>query len=132
VPWAYGFGAVLIALQVIVISTHFCLASWMYEKLMSILGQWSAPLPVEQVKALVGEGAQLIDVRDPDEFQQGHLEGAINIPVGEMGKHTDELQDGAVVLYCKSGLRSQEALQLMKREGCEKVYNLGPMARWVG
>jgi rhodanese-related sulfurtransferase len=52
---------------------------------MLLLGCWSAPLPVGEVKKLVGEGAKLVDVRDPDEFQQGHLEGAINIPFGPIG-----------------------------------------------
>jgi len=130
VPLAYTFGAVLIALQLIVISTHFCLASWMYEKLMTLLGRWSAPLPVGEAKRLVGEGAKLVDVRDPDEFQQGHLEGAVNIPVGQISQHVEEFKEQAVVLYCKSGLRSQEALQLLKRQGGATAYNLGAMARW--
>ena len=72
-----------------------------------------------------------LKVQDRGLFQQGHIEGAINIPVGEMAKQVGELQDRTVIFYCKSGLRSQEALQLMKRQGCEKVYNLGAMARWT-
>ncbi len=131
VPLAYVFGAVLISLQLVVISTHFCLASWMYEKLMTLLGRWSVPLPVDEAKQLVGEGARLVDVRDPDEFQQGAIEGAINIPVGQIAQRAAEFKEQSVVLYCKSGLRSQEAFQLLKSQGCDGVYNLGAMARWT-
>ena len=127
---AYAFGGVLIVLQLVVISTHFCLASWLWERLMKLVGRWSDPLPVEQIRSLVEAGAQLVDVRDPDEFQEGHLAGAVNIPAGEVGRQADEFKERALVLYCKSGLRSQEALGTLKKKGYEKVYNLGAMARW--
>lgn len=127
---AYLFGVVLTTLQLVVITTHFCVASWMYQSLMKILGKWSDPLPLEQIRNLVDEDAQFIDVRNPDEFQKGNITGAINIPVGEIINHIKELQGRSIVLYCQSGLRSQEALQLIKRQGHEQVYNLGAMSRW--
>lgn len=127
---AYGFGAVLIALQLTVISTHFCMASWMYERFMKLIGKWAEPLAAAEARALVEQGAQLVDQREPDEFQESHLQGAINIPASTLTQRVDELRGKTIVLYCQSGLRSQEALQLILRQGRDQVYSLGAMARW--
>jgi rhodanese-related sulfurtransferase len=127
---AYSFGAVLIALQLIVISTHFCMASWMYERFMKLIGKWAEPLAASEARALVEQGAQLVDVREPEEFQESHLQGAINIPTSALTQRVDELRGKTIVLYCQSGLRSQEALQSILHQGHDLVYNLGAMARW--
>ena len=60
VPLAYGFGAVLVTLQLIVITTHFCVASWMYEGLLRLLGQWIPPISSERAHALVEAGAHIL------------------------------------------------------------------------
>ena len=65
---AYVLGFILVPLQIVVISTHFCVASWLYEGLLRVLGRWSAALPVGEAWQLVAEDALLVDVRDPDEF----------------------------------------------------------------
>ena len=133
VPLAYGVGAVLITLQLIVISTHFCLASWMYEGLLRMLGRWTPPIPTERARELVAAGAQLVDVRESDEFARGHLPGAVNLPLSRLEKHEGELGAGAVLLYCQSGLRSQRALALVRqaRSDASEIYNFGPMSRWA-
>jgi hypothetical protein len=133
VPVAYGFGAVLIALQLIVISTHFCVASWMYEGLLRMLGRWTPPVSAERARELVEAGAQLVDVREPDEFSRGHLPGAVNLPLSQLEEHAAELSGTAALLYCQSGLRSQRALILMMHsKHCpDEIYNLGAMHRWA-
>jgi rhodanese-related sulfurtransferase len=127
---AYVFGGVLLTLQVVVISTHFCLASWMWEGLMRIFGRWEEPSSVDELKALVAAGATLMDVRDPDEYQRGHLDGAVNVPSFQVEQRAAEFKDQTVVLYCQSGLRSQDAAQTLKKQGCDAVFNLGAMRRW--
>jgi len=127
---AYGCGAVLIALQLIVISTHFYMASWMYKRFMKLIGKWAKPLAAAEAQALVEQGAQLVDVCEPGEFQESHLQGAIDIPASTLTQRVDELRGKTIVLFCQSGLRSQEALQLILRQGRDLVYNLGAMARW--
>jgi hypothetical protein len=67
VPVAYVFGAVLVSLQLVVISSHFCVASWMYEGLLRAIGQWAPPIPSAEAQGLVATGGRLIDVREPDE-----------------------------------------------------------------
>jgi len=127
---AYLFGGILIVLQLVVISTHFCVASWMYEGLLKLQGKWTRPIPPSKARELVDQGACLIDVRTREEFARGHLEGAENIPLDEIGAHVSTIAKSRAVLYCQSGARSQNACQLLKRRGLDQVYNLGAMSRW--
>ena len=81
---AYIFGAILISLQIIVITTHFCLASYLYEYALRLFGKWIPLISIKEAKAMLSNGAVLLDVRNPDEFANGYLEGAINIPLPEL------------------------------------------------
>lgn len=76
----------------------------------------------------VEQGALLIDVRTAEEFQQGHLAGAINIPyqmIVSGAKHYQLALDTPVVVYCRSGRRSGIAEQQLEQAGFSKVYNGG-------
>jgi len=89
--------------------------------------------PVE-VKAKLdrGEKFQLIDVREPHEWQIGHIPGAKLIPLGELPKRVNEL-DSAVelVAHCKSGVRSGKAVDFLKQAGFKKVKNMtGGILAW--
>ena len=86
----------------------------------------------DEAHKLVKDGAALVDVRSPAEFSSGHLPGAINIPVGDLGGQVKKLgkKDGPIVLYCASGTRSMMARSTLKGLGYTKVFNLGPMSRW--
>ena len=81
---------------------------------------------------LVEAGAQLVDVRAPFEFANGHLPGAINVPLQHLDKRMSELEpkDKAIVVYCHSGSRSQAAFEELKSAGFSKLYDLGPMSAW--
>ncbi len=85
-----------------------------------------------EARGLVAAGARLLDVRSPDEFAQGHLPGAINIPVQELPQRLAEVgpPDHDVVVYCRSGHRSTAATQTLRDHGFSKVHNLGPMTAW--
>lgn len=85
----------------------------------------------EEAKKLVAEGATLIDVRSPGEFASGHVEGAKNIPVQEIGERAKEIpKDRPVVLYCASGMRSGSAASVLRAAGRKDVHNLGSIANW--
>lgn len=61
--------------------------------------------------------AQLIDVREPQEFDRGHILGARNIPVTQMRQRLIEIRkDKPVYLYCQSGSRSARAAQLLNKK----------------
>jgi rhodanese-related sulfurtransferase len=74
----------------------------------------------------------LVDVRTPEEFASGHIAGAINIPVEELGSRLAEIgSDKPVVLYCRSGNRSTTAASILESAGYEGVYNLGGTIQWT-
>lgn len=67
---------------------------------------------------------KIIDVREPNEFEESHVEGAINIPLGEMMKRIDEVPiDEEVVVYCNSGGRAGVAVQGLGTMGYTNVVN---------
>jgi len=76
----------------------------------------------------------IIDVRTPSEYTSGHIENAINIDYSasnfrsELGKLD---KNKAYLIYCRSGNRSQKALEVMKELGFSEVYNiLGGITSW--
>ncbi len=65
-----------------------------------------------------GEDVQLIDVRQPDEHEFARIKGAKLIPLGDIVKRMDELDAmREVVLHCKAGGRSAQAIEMLKRAG---------------
>jgi len=83
-----------------------------------------------EARALVADGALLIDVRTNGEFSSGHIEGARNVPVGELGSRLDKLpRKKPVVVYCRSGARSARAARMLEKAGFT-VHDLGPLHAW--
>lgn len=84
----------------------------------------SAP-PVDYAQ-LVKEGAKIIDVRTPGEYQGGHIPGSVNIPLNELPgklKHLDKSKP--IITCCASGMRSGSAKSLLTANGFSAVYNGG-------
>ena len=79
----------------------------------------------------VKSGALLLDVRTPEEFRAGHVDGARNIPVQELARRLGELgpKTQHVVVYCKSGGRSGAAAQMLRSQGYA-VTDVGAMSNW--
>ena len=76
-------------------------------------------------------GALLLDVRTPQEYRAGHIEGAINLPVQQLSLRIDELRDWRdqdIIIYCQSGARSREATALLRRAGFSKLQDVGAMS----
>jgi len=85
---------------------------------------------VDQVPA----DAQLIDVREPDEYAAVRAEGAVNIPLSEFVARTDEINpDQDIYLICKSGGRSAQAGEYLEQaRGWDNVINVtGGTTAWV-
>ena len=79
------------------------------------------------------QGAALLDVRTVEEFEAGHLPGAVNAPVQDLALMIDKLpvrKDQDVVVYCQSGSRAANAASMLKQAGFTKVHDLGAMANW--
>lgn len=91
----------------------------------------SGDLDSAKAHELVGGGATLVDVRSAEEYQGGHIDGAINVPVSELASRLAEIpKDKPVVVYCHSGMRSSKAKTVLRDSGYKDVYDLGAMSRW--
>ncbi|UII54822.1 rhodanese-like domain-containing protein [Cytobacillus spongiae] len=78
--------------------------------------------------------AQLIDVREPNEFEAGHILGSRNIPLSQLKMRMKEIRpDKPVYLYCQSGTRSGRAAQFLNRKGYKDLSQLqGGFKKWSG
>ncbi|TRZ37610.1 rhodanese-like domain-containing protein [Niallia circulans] len=78
--------------------------------------------------------AQLIDVREPNEFSAGHVLGARNIPLSQLKMRKGEIRsDKPVYLYCQNGMRSGRAAQFLHRKGYRQMSQLqGGFKKWSG
>jgi hydroxyacylglutathione hydrolase len=72
-----------------------------------------------------GEQIAILDVRSPNEWRRGHIEGSIHVPVGEIAARTGELRrDALLVTICEGGYRSSLAASLLARAGVRAVANV--------
>lgn len=122
-------GVSLLVLQAIVIFTHFCTLSWMYEGALRLMGKWQKPLDESEAKQMLSSGAKIIDVRSQNEFAKESLEGAINLPLEDLEHLLDEFKQGICLLFCNSGTRSHIASEKLKSHGISDIYNLGDYHR---
>jgi len=69
------------------------------------------------------DGAVVIDVREPSEFQRGHVANSVNIPLGKISQKAESIKKkyGSVVTCCRSGIRSNQAAQVLKSSGVEVI-----------
>lgn len=89
--------------------------------LMAVSGFAAESPAKEAVKSI------LIDVRTPSEWQEEHLEGALNIPYDKIHESIEQLvpdRKSKVILYCRTGRRSGIALETLNKIGYENVVNL--------
>lgn len=73
------------------------------------------------------KNATLIDVRNPQEYKEKHLDGSINIPIYNIEEKCKEIipyKDNIVILYCQSGGRSRKAIKILEKHGYNKLYNI--------
>lgn len=82
-------------------------------------------VPVTKVRELVENDAFIVDVREKDEYAQGHLINSINIPLSELRERTAEIPtDQPVYLHCRSAQRSYNACLALQGKGYENVINI--------
>lgn len=101
--------------------------------LMLLAGCAHPTLTGELAHAKVAQGAFLLDVRSPGEFAEGHLAGAVNVPVNELEATLASLpvdRNREIVVYCRSGMRSSRARAILLKAGYSKVEDLGGMSNW--
>jgi rhodanese-related sulfurtransferase len=86
----------------------------------------------DEAEAKVAAGAQLLDVRQTYEWDQGHIEGAEHVPLENLPAKAGELdRDREVVLQCRSGSRSAFATAALREAGFEAFNLAGGLQAWV-
>jgi rhodanese-related sulfurtransferase len=89
-------------------------------------GYLSMKAAEDVVAARDSGGAMLIDVRQPSEYSEGHIPGAVNIPIRELTKHLDAIpMDQSVIIYCQSGYRAAMATAALQTLGYDNVKAFG-------
>lgn len=76
----------------------------------------------------------ILDVREQDEYDSGHIAGAVLLPVGTISKETADSvipeKDATVLVYCRSGNRSKTASQALADLGYTQIYEFGGIHTW--
>ena len=92
-------------------------------------------IDAEAAKTMLDQetGIVLVDVRRPDEYSQGHIPGAINIPNETIGTAAQDAlpnKETTLVVYCRSGVRSHQASGKLVDLGYRAVYDMGGIIHW--
>lgn len=79
-------------------------------------------------------GAVLLDVRTPQEYREGHIPNSVNLPLQSLGggASVPAGKDAPLFVYCHSGARSRQAVNLLERMGYARAKNIGGMAAYKG
>ena len=81
----------------------------------------------KDLTSIISKGAVIVDVRSPQEYEEGHMEDAILLPEYDIKKKASDLlpdKNKYIVVYCSSGTRSKKAQEELQNMGYTKVYNL--------
>jgi hydroxyacylglutathione hydrolase len=91
------------------------------------------PIDKETVKAKLEEDVQVVDVRGASEFNQGHIEDAVNLFVGKLPQNLDKVsKDKPVIIHCQAGGRAAIAYSILKANGFDNILNYsGGWNDWV-
>jgi rhodanese-related sulfurtransferase len=79
------------------------------------------------------EQAILLDVRNQSEYDDGHIDGSVLIPVAELESRLSDLpdKDAVIIVYCRSGNRSKTACDILTSNGYKNVYDMQQFDNWV-
>lgn len=90
---------------------------------------------MDELKQKQQNGAEIVDVRSIQEFNEGHIDGAINLPEYEIDNDVDKIlkdKDKEIVLYCEAGSRSKKAYKKLIKLQYKNVYSLyGGLEIWI-
>jgi rhodanese-related sulfurtransferase/rubrerythrin len=95
---------------------------------------WTAQKVREFIDKINNGEYNLVDVRQPGEYEKGHLPGARLIPVGQLSDRVSELDpDKTTIVYCAAGVRSRAGASILERAGFREVHNMsGGFNAWQG
>ena len=99
---------------------------------MTVTQQQVPEIAVEELARRHGAGAYVLDVRQPDEYEAGHVPGAVLIPLDQLAGRQDELPtDTELQVICKSGGRSATAVEALRAAGYDATNVAGGTMAWI-
>lgn len=88
-------------------------------------------ITVDDLPDQLPPGMTVLDVREPEEWAHGHIEGAVHVPLMQLPERRDEVPDGRVLVVCKIGGRSKRATHYLVQQGYDAVNLDGGMIDWA-
>lgn len=89
-------------------------------------------ISVDQLADLLADGARVVDVREPVEFAEVRVPGAVLVPLGIVAAHVDEFRgEGTTYVICRSGGRSMQACEFVAAQGVDVINVAGGTMAWV-
>jgi rhodanese-related sulfurtransferase len=87
---------------------------------------------IEELESALQSGARLVDVREPDEYETGHVPGAVLVPMATVPDALDQFPAGATTyVICKTGGRSLRACEFLVDQGLDVVNVEGGTMAWI-
>ncbi len=78
------------------------------------------------LQKMIKNGAYLVDVRTTEEYNEGHVQGSVNIPLDKIEENFDSFKNKKqIIVFCRSGQRSQMAKEILEKNGIKNVINGG-------
>ena len=107
-------------------------AVWMTSGRTTETASYPREISVEEAVAMRNSGAFILDVRQPEEWNEYHVPGSTLIPLAELASRVDELpQDQEIVIVCRSGNRSAQGRDILLGAGFTQVTSMaGGLAQW--
>ncbi len=88
---------------------------------------------LEAKEKIINNGAILVDVRSQEEYDEGHIEGATLLTLDTIESNVGNVindKNTEIIVYCKSGVRSHQAYELLTSLGYKNVYDFGSIDNW--
>lgn len=119
----------------ILVSSFFAVLGLIFVSFFSIIfKKYGSVSPIQATTMMSHEDAVILDVREPNEFLDGHIINAIHIPVNKINSKLTQLEkhkNKPIIISCRSGNRSAQACNLLSKSGFELIYNLeGGLMAW--
>ncbi|MEL7206793.1 MAG: rhodanese-like domain-containing protein, partial [Actinomycetota bacterium] len=88
-------------------------------------------IDVEELARRRQQGAPLLDVRQPEEFEEARVPGAVLVPLDQLPDRLDEVPDGDLLVICKMGGRSAKAVEFLASQGRDATNVAGGTMAWI-